>query len=297
MGMDQDRRRAPRIPKLMRFVLLWKRVEEGAFSTDASRYGIFLRSAVMPPVGSPITLVVPDGDSTDNCVRMYGTVTRHVRRGDPMNPLGGIGIELERISSPDGVEPVRKLLVSLLSNNAPAEMDSISGPVTVFLPDFRVEGGLGDETSGHAASPTMPEPRAEPVKTSFTVFCKWRNMIIQAELCSLSMEQAILKGLTVRPMVGDPVHIRILSHQLQGFDGTQFAANIDQINYDGLTDQSTVSLALDPGASGIDIRRLMDALRAQIKTDPEVERMDTATHTAAETPPPLPDVARGQNDE
>jgi hypothetical protein len=281
----------------MRFVLLWKRVEEGAFSTDASRYGIFLRSAVMPPVGSPITLLVPDGDSTDNCVRLYGTVTRHVRRGDPMNPLGGIGIELERISSPDGVEPVRRLLVSLLSNTAPTEMTNIPGPVTVFLPDFRVEGGLDEETSTNATAPVTPEPRVEPVKTSFTVFCKWRNMIIQAELCSLSMEQTILKGLTVRPMVGDPVHIRILSHQLQGFDGTQFAASIDQISYDGLTDQSTVSLALDPGAAGIDIRRLMDALRAREETAPEAEPVDTLVQTTAEMPPPLPDVSKGQDDD
>ena len=258
--MDKDRRRGPRLPKLMRFVLLWKRTEEAVFSTDASIHGIFLRSAVMPPVGSPVILVVPqkDTDDTETCIRVHGEVVRHVRRGDPSNPLGGIGIAVKSMTSPSGTTDALSLLRSLLGHTAPARLDEMHGPVTIHLPELRIAPGITDPNAD--SQQPAPQSRLEPVKTALQVFCKWRNMIIQANLCSLSMEQAILNGIRVRPMLHDDVLVRILSHQVPGFAGTQFTAKVDQLDYDGVQDTATVSLALKQAESGSDIRRLIKAI-------------------------------------
>ena len=254
----------------MRFVLLWKRTEEAVFSTDASIHGIFLRSSVMPPVGSPVVLVVPsvEEDKPERCIRVYGEVVRHVRRGDPNNPLGGIGIVVNSMTSPDGTGPALLLLRSLLGHAAPTALDEIQGPATIHLPELRAVAGIQDPNATPSAPPAN-ESRMAPVRTKLEVFCKWRNMIIQASLCSLSMEQAILSGIRVRPTVHDDVLVRILSHQLPGFAGTQFTAKVDQLDYDGLQDLATVSLALNQTVSGSDIRRLMKALSDRNQTGAE----------------------------
>jgi hypothetical protein len=176
------------------------------------------------------------------------------------------------MTSPNGTAPAYLLLRSLIGHAAPHSLDEIQGPVTIHLPELRTVQGIQDPN----ATPTVDrkeESRLAPVKTKLQVFCKWRNMIIQASLCSLSMEQAILNDMRVRPMIHDDVLVRILSHQLPGFAGTQFTAKVDQLDHDGVQDLATVSLALNQAESGSDIRRLIKALseQPQSETSPEVQ--------------------------
>jgi len=169
------------------------------------------------------------------------------------------------MTSPNGTADALSLMRSLLGHAAPATLDEMNGPVTIHLPELRIDSGIQDP---NAASQNPPaQTRLEPVKTALQVFCKWRNMIIQANLCSLSMEQAILNGIRVRPMLHDDVMVRILSHQVPGFAGTQFTAKVDQLDYDGVQDTATVSLALKQAESGSDIRRLMKAISEGNQSD------------------------------
>ena len=55
-----DRRRHPRRPKLVRFVLSWRRKREKVFMTDVSLCGMFVRSTVVPPPGAIVELVLPE---------------------------------------------------------------------------------------------------------------------------------------------------------------------------------------------------------------------------------------------
>ena len=154
MAEFKDRRQYPRAPKLMRFLLLWKRVEEKAFTTDASQAGVFIRTSIAPPQGAQITLVLPEGRPKDESVRIEATVVRIVRRGDPANPLGGIAVTFERIISPRGTQPVIDLLQTLIGG-ADFEIPVRKGAYVVELPAGHVRPYVDDSAATASADPVM----------------------------------------------------------------------------------------------------------------------------------------------
>jgi hypothetical protein len=265
-NLSADRRRFARRPKLMRFVLTWRSREEKVFTTDMSRCGLFLRSQLAPPPGQEVTLIVPGKLAYDDSVQLTARVVRIVRRGDPYNPLGGIGIELIRIHSPLGTEPVNDLLVSLLGPAAP-KLAARHDAVDISMPDCGVSG------AAVAVDQPVPEEQgftgqAEPTRTmvvSRAVFCRWRNMIIQANLDRLGSEQAILKGLKVVPEIGDKVTVRLMAHADPRYRGLQFEGYVDQVS------PGTASLALAPDDEQPEMGSLRSFLRHAESTSGIVE--------------------------
>lgn len=262
-----DRRRHARRPKLMRFVLSWRRSEEKVFTTDVSLSGMFLRTTIAPPPGSEITIVLPEARATDECLRVDARVVRIVRRGDPYNPLGGIGVEVRRIRSPRGSGPVNELLTTLLGAGAP-QLPEVPGSIAVTVPGLEIDTvkptPAASSPSVEAEEISFGDARAEPTRTvavEFAVFCRWRNMIIQASLVRLGSEQAVLGRLKVAPEVGDEVMVRMLGIADSRFRGLQFTGRVDQLMHIPETGQTHVSLALDP----LDQQPEMGGLRAFLR--------------------------------
>ena len=243
--MGADRRRFLRRPKLLRFILVWRKTEEKVFTTDVSLCGMFLRSTIAPPPGAEFNVILPEARPTDECLQLTCKVVRHVRRGDPYNPLGGVGVEITELLSPRGTGPALELLTLLLGKMAP-QLPVQTGAVRIQLPSCTVAGveepaeELYEEDFG-----TATRERTRTVAVEFAVFCRWRNMIIQASLKRLGQDQAIISNLKVVPEVGDEVTVRLLGISESRFRGLQFIGRVDQLmTLDGAN--TLVSLALDP---------------------------------------------------
>ncbi len=265
-----DRRRFPRRPKLMRFLLLWRRSEEKVFTTDVSRCGFFLRTSIAPPQGAELKLIVPKAAAYDECVAVYARVVRIVRRGDPYNPLGGIGVELERIESPLGTEEVNELMAALLGPGGAPKLAPRHDPVVVSMPDCSVsslapppEEADDFEEQGFDGDREL----TRTVVVQLAVFCRWRNMIIQARLDRLSAEQAVLTGLKVVPEPGDVVTVRLLGVSDSRFRGLQFTGQVDH------AEGHACSLVLNPDEKQPEIGSLRAFLRdvsqSGLNTGPE----------------------------
>ncbi len=252
----QDRRQFPRRPKLIRFLLQWRGAEERTVTTDASNCGIFLRTMVVPPVDTLISLVVPEARPTSDCIRVEGRVARHVPPGDARNPLGGIGVELQRFISPLGI-PAAVEFAALLFGAAPESLrlSVLRGAVRVELPTFEVAPFAASapttptalpafEEFSFTAEPTINVPRT--VHVEIAAFCRWNNMVIQASLRKLGSTHAVIGGLKVIPRTGDPIGVRLMSQRIGGFNGAEFLGRVDQVHHDPATGQTLVSLMLDP---------------------------------------------------
>lgn len=241
---SSDRRQFFRRPKLIRFVLQWRRTEEKVFTTDVSKAGMFLRSAVAPPLGSEITLMLPEARPADECITLRARVVRVVRRGDPYNPLGGVGIELSQVVSPRGARAANSLLSGLLGDKFPKIPETVRGPVTIDLPSMQIVAEpAADEHHEQGFEEASPEyTRSVPVHLA--VFCKWHNMIIQGALTRLGSEQAILSSMKLMPDIGDIVTVRLLGISESRFRGLEFRGSVDQILNSG--PEALLSLALNP---------------------------------------------------
>ncbi len=245
----------------MRFLLSWRRSEEKVFTTDVSLCGIFLRTSVVPPPGSEITIELPEARPSDECIKLVCKVVRVVRRGDPYNPLGGVGVELVRINSPRGTGPALELMTLLMGGKEPPHLPIITDEVAVSLPDCRlldlepkpVEEEVGFENK---------RAHTRTVAVHLAVFCRWRNMIIQAALKRLGSEQAILSNLKVVPEIGDEVVVRLLGITESRFRGLQFTGRVDQVMPMPDANDSLVSLALDPAEQQAEIGGLRAFLRS-----------------------------------
>ena len=273
----RDRRQFPRRPKLLRFNLLWQKAEEKVFTTDVSLGGMFFRTAVVPPLGSSIVVILPEARPQSECVRIEAQVMRIVRPGDPANPLGGIGVALERMSCTRGTGPIADLLKVLLGDKAP-EIPPQLGPVVVAMPSCQVEAAGG--------APREPESLvedevsiavAEPMTAEIAVFCRWRNMVIQATLRRLGQRHAVLGNLKVLPQPGDVVSVRMMSQKGLRFGGTEFTGQVDQIHYDKDSQESLVSLVLDAVQS--DIGGIRSFIRKAERLAPGQDGPGTADET------------------
>lgn len=245
----------------MAFVLLWRRSEEKVFTTDVSLGGMFLRTAIAPPAGSLISLVLPEKRPVEECITVTARVVRIVRRGDPFNPLGGIGIEVTRILSPRGSGPANELMKTMLGAMAPTVLKRM-GPITLRLPDMHVLPGLHTESEEieEFSFGDAPQENTRPVSVELAVFCRWRNMIIQSTLSRLGAEQAILTNMKVTPEIGDQVTVRLLSIGSSArFRGLEFKGLVDQIQEQDA--QLFVSLALNPVGQQPEIGGLRAFLR------------------------------------
>jgi hypothetical protein len=260
-----DRRRHPRRPKLMRVWLLWQRSEEKAFITDVSLNGMFVRTTVVPPQGSRIHLLIPNTGPSDEAVRIEANVVRIVRRGDPANPLGGIGVAMERILSPRGTAPIIAFLDALLGDQAP-ELPHRSAPTVVEMPSGQIRS-MPDEKDGEDAGIEEYGFTPASVTTDMAVFCRWKNMVIQAKLTHLGTHQSILGGLKVIPQVGDEVSVRMISSNQTLFQGLEFTGCVDQI-YKGDDGEITVSLAIDP----MDLQKERGGLRTLLTQIQEAKK-------------------------
>lgn len=265
-----DRRRHARRPKLLAFMLQWRRAEEKVFTTDVSSGGLFLRTAIAPPLGTQLSLLLPEARPADERLELTARVVRQVRRGDPFNPLGGIGVELLYVRSPRGTRPVEELLGLLLSGHA-LRLEPHDGPVVVRLPDCHVILGVRDDDVGDVEEYSFtdaPHEHTRPVSVELAVFCRWRNMIIQSVLSRLGSEQAILTRMRVLPEIGDEVTVRILAvSDMARFCGLEFRGTVDQVREsDG---QTFVSLALNPLAQQPEVGGLRAFLRRLDEPEPD----------------------------
>jgi hypothetical protein len=227
-------------------LLLWQRSEEKVFITDVSLNGMFVRTSIMPPHGSSVTLLVPNSGTQNEAVRVEATVVRIARRGDPANPLGGIGISWERIVSRKGTVPVIDFLNLLFGNDAP-KLEVRPDPVSVAMPVCDLRPLV--EESDEAAVPEITEIGFDqtPATADLAVFCRWRNMVIQARLVLLGNHQAILTGLRVLPVVGDEVTVRLISSNQTMFRGLEFTGLVDLIKTEEAAGGSNmVRLAIAP---------------------------------------------------
>jgi len=155
----------------MRFVLLWRRSEGKVFTTDVSQGGMFLRSTIAPPLGSEITLMLPEARPAGECITLKARVVRVVRRGDPYNPLGGVGIELIHVVSPRGVGAVNALFSGLLGEAAPRIPEFVRGPVTVSVPDFAIVAEPADVEAEEQGFEDARVEYTRSVPVHLAVFC------------------------------------------------------------------------------------------------------------------------------
>ena len=254
-----DRRRFSRRPKLFRFMLYWKDAEEAVFTTNVALEGMFLRTAAMPPVGAEIRLVLPEARPGNDCLRLEGEVVRLVRRGDPYNPLGGIGIRLVRAVSSRGCGPVGELLRTLLGDAAP-DLADVAGPVTVAFPSCAITAGIAEPPQPQAPIEELGFTVAEPMTAQLAVFCRWRNMVIQATLLRLGPQSATIGNLRVRPAPGDAITVRLLSARDAKFGGAQFTGSVERVvREEGATMAATVTL--DAPSQQPDVGSLRSLLR------------------------------------
>lgn len=261
VDLTTDRRRHPRRPKLMKFVLHYRKTREQVLTTDVSRCGVFLRSSVVPAPGSEIVIVLPEPRPESDCIKVYCRVVRTVRRGDPYNPLGGVGVELARIESPRGTAPIVEMLASLFGKSP--DLAPRTGLVSVTLPDCKVTSPAEPEPTGDGEAGFVGEhvESTRTIAVDIACFCRWRNMILQASLLRLGSEQAILTKMRVVPEMRDEVVVRILGIHDPRFRGLQFTGVVDQILANEDTHDSLVSLALDPASEQPEIGPLRHFLR------------------------------------
>lgn len=256
-----ERRDSPRVRRLVKLLLPIGGTDEVVFATDVSRSGLFLRSTVIPRLGSQITLLFPTPTSRELRVRLEGIVIRHVRRGDPVQPLGGMGIQLNRLISPRGVGPARNAVKTLLGDGAPTVQGSMHTAVVLELPQFvnaEVEASeIGIEEA--------PIELSRALAVNRPVFCRWDNMVVKATLARLGLRQAILTHLSMVPSPGDNLTVRLLSAPGSGRPGIQLSGHIDQVHRDP-GKGAVVSLALAPLKEQSDpggLRRFLRAMLAE----------------------------------
>ncbi|MFT5431457.1 MAG: hypothetical protein ACI9OJ_002153 [Myxococcota bacterium] len=280
-----DRRAATRRPCLVRLMILWRGDVIKCFVTDASHVGLFIRTHVLPPTGTDVTVLFPDGGPSSDCVRLTGKVMRRVKPGDPAQPLGGVGIRLHRLTSPRGGRPAQRALKSLYGTLATFSQQTDVNQISITFPDFEplrpptqtpptqtppamppapparrpeevVEIAIG--SPGSAPETEIDLPRA--VVADFKVFVRLNNLVLRGNLRRLSQSQAIVTGITVRPDIGDPVKVRLLATGDPRFGGVQFSGIVDQIDPSQVASLAVISIALSPDSDAGSLKLFIRSL-------------------------------------